>query len=201
MSTFLYLLGFLSLVVLLYLTIIRPWTLVWGATIDEAARPLPGDGIVKKTHFIATRAVTIRASSAEVWKWIIQIGSGRAGWYSIDWIDNGGRESSHEILPEFQKIENGYFVPFTPDQKNGMWVKEYAEPKYILWWDGKGNASWLWHLESTGPNNTRLITRLRTEYDFRFPWVIYYLLYDVGDIIMMRKCMLGIKTRAEGRSR
>ncbi|AFY92365.1 hypothetical protein Cha6605_1142 [Chamaesiphon minutus PCC 6605] len=44
-------------------------------------------------------------------------------------------------------------------------------------------------------------TRLRTKYDFSFPWIIYYILYDVGDIIMMRKCMLGIKERAENHIR
>lgn len=44
---------------------------------------------------------------------------------------------------------------------------------------------------------TRLITRLRTKYDFSFPCIIYYILYDFGDIVMMSKCMLGIKETAE----
>jgi hypothetical protein len=171
--------------------------LTWGATREEAARPLPGDDIVKKTHFVATRAVTIDAPPSEVWKWIVQIDSARAGWYSIDWIDNGGKASSREILSEFQKIEHDYFIPFTPDQKNGMWVREFKEPETILWWDKKGDASWLWHLSKTEQGGTRLLTRLRTKYDFKFPWVIYYILYDLGDIVMMSKCMLGIKERAE----
>jgi hypothetical protein len=61
----------------------------------------------------------------------------------------------------------------------------------------KGKAFWLWHLSEIGQGKTRLITRLRTQYNFKFPWVIYYILYDLGDIVMMRKCMLGIKERAE----
>lgn len=128
---------------------------------------------------------------------IIQIGSARAGWHSHDWIDNAGVESSHKILPGFQRIEDDYFIPFTPDQKNGMWVKRFLAPEYVLWRDRKGNAAWLWHLSQTGRGGTRLITRLHTRYDFSFPWIIYYLLYDFGDIIMMRKCLLGIKERAE----
>lgn len=182
---------------LLYFFIIRPKTLTWGATKEEATRRMSGDDIVLRPHFVATRAVTIHSAPAEVWKWIIQIGSARAGWYSHDWIDNSGTPSSHEILPEFQKIENDYFIPFTPDQKNGMWVKYHQEPSVILWWDKKCNATWLWQLDETEPGRTRLLTRLRTKYDFSFPWIIYYLLYDIGDIIMMKKCMLGIKERAE----
>lgn len=197
MNTLLYLLGGTIALIAVYFALIRPQTLIWGATKEEAARPLMGDAIVQKTHFAATRAVTINAPPSEVWKWIIQIGSARAGWYSVDWIDNGGVESSREILPEFQKIENGYFIPFTPDQKNGMWVKEFKEHEYILWWDQKGNGSWLWNLTAMENGKTRLLTRLRTKYDFSFPWIIYYLLYDIGDIVMMKKCMLGIKERAE----
>jgi hypothetical protein len=199
MNSLLYALASLAILTALYFLFIRPWTLTWGATREEAARPLPGDDIVKKTHFVATRAVTIHASPSEVWRWIVQIGSARAGWYSIDWIDNGGKESSRTILPDFQMIENNYFIPFTPDRKNGMWVKEFKEPETILWWDKKGDASWLWRLSKTEQGGTRLLTRLRTKYDFKFPWVIYYILYDLGDIVMMSKCMLGIKERAEKR--
>lgn len=197
MNGFLIVVLSLILLILVYFVAIRPRLLTWGATRDEIGRSLPGDDIVKKPHFIATRAVTIQAPALEVWKWILQIGSARAGWYSLDWIDNASVPSSRELLPEFQRIEPDYFIPFTPDQKNGMWVKDYQEPAYILWWDKKGQGTWVWYLIQADNGATRLITRLRTIYDFSFPWVIYYLLYDFGDIIMMRKCMLGIKERAE----
>jgi len=164
---------------------------------EETTRLLLGDDIVQKPHFIATRALSIKALSDEVWKWIIQIGFGRAGFYSIDFIDNANVPSSRNILPKYQKIELDYFIPFTADQKNGMWVKDYKEPEYILWWDHRGRGTWGWFLRQTQAGETRLITRLRTKYDFSFPWIIYYIFYDVGDIIMMRKCMLGIKERAE----
>ncbi len=182
---------------LIYFFLVRPWILHWGATQAEIQRVYMGDELVTQPHFVATRAVTIQAAPADVWRWILQIGSARAGWYSHDWLDNAGVESSHEILPQFQKIEPGYFIPFTPDQKNGMWVKEYQEPHVILWWDKKLKATWLWQIDEIAPNQTRLVTRLRTVYDFSFPWVIYYLVYDFGDLIMMSKCMLGIKARAE----
>lgn len=194
MNIFILFAGFL---IILYFLVIRDWQLTWGATKEETTRLLLGDDIVQKPHFIATRALSIKALSDEVWKWIIQIGFGRAGFYSIDFIDNANVPSSRNILPKYQKIELDYFIPFTADQKNGMWVKDYKEPEYILWWDHRGRGTWGWFLRQTQAGETRLITRLRTKYDFSFPWIIYYIFYDVGDIIMMRKCMLGIKERAE----
>jgi hypothetical protein len=189
------------LVIALYFLIIRPWQMTWGATKEEIQQMFLGDDIVTKPHFVATRAVTIKAPSIEVWKWIIQIGSARAGFYSLDWLDNAGVASSREILPEFQNIEKDYFIPFTPNQKNGMWVKDYKEYEHILWWDKKGNSTWGWYLLPTENGKTRLITKLRTRYDFSFPWILYYLFYDFGDSVMMRKCLLGIKARAENIAR
>ena len=197
MNAFIFILLFAGLIVLLYFLAIRPWQITWGATKEEVVQSLVGDDIVNKPHFVATRAITIKAPPPKVWKWIIQMGSARAGFYSIDLIDNANVPSSRDILPEFQKITTDYFIPFTPDQKNGLWVKEFTEPEYILWWDKKGNGSWGWYLGQSDANETRLVTRLRTVYDFSFPWIIYYVFYDFGDIFMMSKCMRGIKERAE----
>jgi hypothetical protein len=188
---------FVAIFMILYLKILRPWQLRWGATDDEVNCAMLGDDIVQKPNFVATRAVSIEVPSTEVWKWIVQIGSGRAGFYSIDFIDNASVPSSRDILSKYQRIDRDYFIPFTPNQKNGMWVKDYQEPEYILWWDRKGNATWVWFLQQTEAGNTRLITRLRTKYDFSFPWTIYYIFYDIGDIVMMSKCMLGVKERSE----
>jgi len=180
-----------------YILLIRPWHLHWGASNEEVKMILPGDEIVLKPDFNATRGISINATADNIWKWIVQIGSKRAGWYSIDWMDNAGIPSSSEILPEFQHIETGQFIPFTPDQKNGMWVNDFRENEYILWTDKKGMATWLWYIYKDSENNTRLLTRLRTRYVWKGFWVIYYLIYDFGDIVMMSRCMKGIKKRAE----
>jgi hypothetical protein len=187
----------LVFVLIIYIVLIRPRQLRWGATLAEAKAHLAGDNLILQPDFVATRAVSISAAPEQVWPWIVQIGSKRAGWYSIDWMDNGGVPSSETILPEHQVINIGHFVPFTPDQKNGMWVKDFRPNEYILWDDKQGNATWLWQLRPIDGQGTRLLTRLRTRYKWRSPWILYYLIYDVGDIVMMRKCLLGIKRRAE----
>lgn len=198
MTAIIYLAIIITGLAVIYLLVIRPWHLKWGATREELMLKLPGDTIVQTPNFNATRGITIHSIPELIWRWVIQIGSKRAGWYSIDWVDNEGIESSDKILPEFQKIEVGQFIPFTPDQKNGMWVKEFKENEYILWVDKEGRATWLWYLYPVDEKQTRLLTRLRTKYVWKGVWVIYYLLYDFGDIVMMSKCMKGIKKRAEG---
>jgi len=78
-----------------------------------------------------------------------------------------------------------------------MWVKDFRPNEYILWDDQQGHATWLWQLNSIAGQRTRLLTRLRTRYRWTSPWILYYLMYDVGDIVMMSRCLLGIKRRAE----
>jgi len=78
-----------------------------------------------------------------------------------------------------------------------LWVSDFKEYQYILWTDKKGMATWLWYIYKDSENNTRLLTRLRTKYVWKGFWIIYYLIYDFGDIVMMSRCMKGIKKRAE----
>lgn len=192
----LYIIIALAGLLVLYIILLRPMHLRWGATKEEVNNLYPGDTIVQTAHFNAVRGITINAPASAIWPWILQIGSKRAGWYSIDWIDNAGVPSSHTILEEYQEIFQGQFIPFTPDQQHGMWVKDFEVNKYILWVDKENEATWLWYLISYG-HSTRLITKLRTHYRWKSIWIIYYLLYDIGDIVMMKKCLKGIKQRAE----
>jgi hypothetical protein len=65
----------------------------WKATNDERQMPLPGDELVPEPRVQTTHAVTIDASPERVWPWLVQIGQGRAGFYSdsrfwdrcVDW--------------------------------------------------------------------------------------------------------------------
>src|ERR1700694_1610145 len=92
----------------------RPRHLRWGATREDLVREMPGDEIVRRPIFNATRVVTVNALPEDIWPWIVQIGFGRAGWYSIDLFDNLGRHSSERIVPEVQHIEIGGLVPLGP---------------------------------------------------------------------------------------
>lgn len=182
---------------IVYLLWIRPWQLRWGASDEEVLRAMPGDEIVERPTFNATRAVTISARPEDIWPWLVQIGIRRAGWYSYDWLDNLGKPSAEQILPEFQNLKVGDLVPISPDGKQGLWVKELRPKQWMLWWDKQGGTSWLWTLDPIDEEHTRLITRVRVRYAWLSPAILFHLLIEFADIVMMRKCMLGIRRRAE----
>ena len=70
----------------LYFVAVRPRLLGWGASRREAREPLPGDDLVR-ARWQTTRGVPIAAPSQDVWPWIVQMGYGRGGWYSYDWLE------------------------------------------------------------------------------------------------------------------
>lgn len=108
----------------------------------ERARNLPGDGLVAGPAVAATHAVTIRRSRHAVWPWLVQMGAGRAGWYSYDFIDNGGHRSADRILPELQDIAVGSLLPALPGATDGFFVLQSGNRPY-------GLAPWL--LRLVGP--------------------------------------------------
>jgi hypothetical protein len=180
-----------------YTRLVRPWALHWGATKEEAARPLPGDELVAKADYVATRAITIDAPPRDVWPWLVQIGSGRAGWYTYDRMDNAGVPSATEIIPELQRLAVGDLIPMVAGKDIGVRVKELEPERRILWWDEQGEYSWEWVLEPAD-GRTRLLQRLRVT---RHPWsrrMLYELVAANGDVVMQRKLLRGIKQRAEG---
>ena len=183
----------------IYVVFYRPRQLRWGATDDEVARGMPGDEIVTHPVFNATRAVTVNARPEEIWPWLVQIGFGRAGWYSYDILDNLGRRSSEEILPEHQHLETGDLIPLGPGEGSGLYVKDIRPNESMVWWERKRQAtSWVWGLYPTGDGQTQLITRVRNDYRKGLSnFVFGLLLIEPADFPLMRKCMLGIKRRAE----
>ncbi len=189
-------LGSLALLAAGYLRWYRPWQLQWGATDAEIAKAMPGDDVVHRPSFNATRAVTIAAPPECIYPWLVQIGVGRAGWYSYDVLDNLGRPSSTVILPEYQHLAIGDVVPMSPDGKQGMRVRDYQRDEWLLWWDGVGDSTWAWGLYPS-EGTTRLVTRVRMRYRWSSPTIAFALLVEFFDLVMMRKAMLGVRERAE----
>lgn len=182
-----------------FLALYRRWELNWGATREEIDRIMPGDEIVTRPTFNATRAITIDANPNAIWPWLVQIGFGRAGWYSYDLLDNLGRHSATRILPELQDLEVGDLVPLGPGSDSGLRVRAFEPSRSLLWWDRKSRlTTWAWALDAMPDGRTRLVTRVRARPSWRHPTTALWLvLTEVADFPMMRKCLRGIKCRAE----
>ena len=172
---------------------------------DELPRSLPGDELLPTARSL-THAITIRASRHDVWPWLVQMGAGRAGWYSYDRIDNGGRPSLEYIAPELQHIALGDVFPAMPGVTESFVVLGYeAERFLILGWlapTGTPVMTWSFVLNETEPQSTRLIVRARGGDDYSPPfglpqWTVNTLV-PLGHAIMQRKQLVGIARRAEG---
>jgi hypothetical protein len=190
-----------DLPLLLAAPLIRHRHLRWGATPEEVASALPGDGLHRDAQFVATRAVTIGAPPDAVWPWIVQVGSRRAGWYSNDLLDNLGRPSATTIVPELQGLEVGQWVPMspfgTPSERTAFRVDSFDTGRWLLW--TKPDSSWAWSLSPVDGGRTRLVSRVHAVYDWEHPVsaLAGIVLLEFGDFAMMRRMLLGIKSRAE----
>jgi hypothetical protein len=60
------------------------------------------------------------------------MGSGRAGYYSVDTLDNGGRRSARELHPELMSIDVGDVLPATVGGTEGFEVLAVEEPRALI---------------------------------------------------------------------
>jgi hypothetical protein len=186
----------------IYLLLIRPSHLQWGATAEEVARALPGDGIVPSPNFCATRAITIQGKPEDIWPWLAQMGYRRAGFYGYDLIENIGAEtgirSATSILPDLQHPKSGDVLPISPV---ASLVFGSVQPNNYLIWRGEGNqsnGSFLWVLYPVDASHTRLVSRVRIRYhsDRR---LLLDLFTEFADPVAVPRILLGVKERVEGR--
>jgi hypothetical protein len=180
----------------------RTWHLRWGASEQEQRRPMPGDGERFRSSFTATCAITVAAPPEDVWPWLVQIGFGRAGWYSYDWLDNLGRPSADRVIPELQGLRVGDWVPMSAkvDERTAFRVAALEPNRMLLW--SKPDSTWAWVLEPVdGGTRTRVVSRLRCRHDpTSIPGLAGILLMELGDFPMFRKLLLNLRRRAETRA-
>jgi len=148
----------------------------------EDDRPLPGDALLPDATGTLTHGITIDAPPERVWPWLVQMGGGRAGFYSLDALDNAGVPSAREIHPELQSLEVGQVIPATPEGKDGFEVlaiepqralvlgglfdpsakaqRAFASPRPTHFW----HVTWAFALEPLDGMHTRLHVRARAAF-------------------------------------
>ncbi len=183
-----------------YRLALRERCLTWGATADEVARSMPGDDLLPDPDILATRAIAIDAPPEVVWPWLVQMGSGRGGAYTYDWIENLfglGMHSADHILPEFQHLKVGDAFRLGPGRP--LMHVEVLEPERALVFRFE-DGTWVWSfgLEQRG-DTTRLVSRNRiaTPNASIVGRAFSALVMEPGSLVMERRMLLGIKQRAE----
>jgi len=185
----------------------------WGATPEERTAPLPGDELVTGPSGAVTRAVGIDAPPEAVWPWLVQLGQGRGGMYSYDWLENLlglDIHSAWEILPAFQDLAVGDRIVLVRDGWAGlrggysMPVAELVPGRAIVLrqqppehpWDGV----WSFVVEPDGSGASRLISRSVTARRSGPAGMLDRVAAELMDpitLIMTRRMLLGIKERVE----
>jgi hypothetical protein len=193
-----------------YFAFVRPKVRGWGLDPGESELPLPGDDLIADPSHVETRGISIDAPVSKVWPWLVQMGFGRAGWYSYEMLDN--RSSAEGVLPQFQTLAVGDIMPTHP---GGGFLVKVVEPEkaLVLYTDTEllrsqaertekesypeVKASWGFYLQPEG-GTTRLIERFRAKTPGSGPaTAVLGEIMGTGIVLMTRKQMLGIKERVE----
>lgn len=179
--------------------------LTWGATDREVSDSLPGDELIPRCDLTATRAITIPVAANRVWPWVAQLGQGRGGFYSYDFLENlvgCHMHSSDRIVPEWQHTGVGDDIRLAPEVSlvvalvergrslvlhGGIPMGKYAAPY---------DFTWAFVLHDKPDGTTRLLVRER--YTYTRPWARLIVgPTQVLSFVMSQKMLRGIRDRAE----
>jgi carbon monoxide dehydrogenase subunit G len=207
--------------VAIYVTVGRFWHLRWGAADREADGGMPGDDLIPGARMQSTRAITIHATPEQVWPWLVQIGYGRAGWYSYDALEKAAGAgdfaegaSARAILPEFQGLTIGDSIPLAP---GSSFTVVDLQPSRVLAlrarinpktgqtvgfsgadFNGFFDGSWVFRLTPIGEDGARLVVRFRADFAPSLPNTGFaYAALEPAVFIMEQKMLRGIRERAE----
>ncbi len=194
-----------TVVALANLPVLRAAWLHFGATEAELDAELPGDDLVEHANLVATRAVTIAAPREEVWRWVVQIGADRGGFYSYDGLENlvgCGVTSAGRVEPRWQDLAAGDRVWLHPSTWLAV-AEATPDRALILRADPDGpmpDFTWAFVLNRAQRGGTRLVIRER--YGYRSGWdgLVVEPISFVS-FVMTEKMMRGIRDRAERAAR
>jgi hypothetical protein len=183
----------------------RSRQLRWGATEGDPIEALPGDDLIPDSDLTATRAITVRAATDEVWPWIAQLGQGRGGLYSYDVLENlvgCDMHSADDIVPEWQYVAVGDEVKLHPDVALEVAAVEPGRSLVLCGGVPMGNApppydfTWAFVLREQPDGTTRLLVRERYGYTARWAPLLVEPVAAIS-FVMSQKMLRGIRDRAE----
>jgi hypothetical protein len=185
-----------------YFASLHPWLMNWGATPAERGMALPGDELLPDPSRRFTRAITIQAPATEVWRWVVQIGQDRAGFYSNTWLENLTGANIHnasQIRPEWQTRSIGDRVPLARADLFGGAMAATARTQIVALQPERmiANIPGRFVLQPLG-GATRVLLREAVPSTW-FGRLLTALAWDPVHFVMQQRMLRGIKERAEHR--
>jgi hypothetical protein len=97
--------------------------------VQADARAMPGDELLPDAEAQVTHAILVDVAPERVWPWLLRMGCHRAGYYSVDRLEDRTPESGGEVDPE---LEVGDMIPATPDGATGFEVLAIEPGRSLL---------------------------------------------------------------------
>ncbi|MBV9204796.1 MAG: SRPBCC family protein [Actinobacteria bacterium] len=180
-----------------YFRVLRPWHMHWGATAEEASGEVAGDELMPAPDIVSTRVVEVDAPPSAIWPWLVQMGPGRGGAYTYDWIERRlgiNIRNTDRVIPELQHLKVGDEI----EMPGYMMRVERLDPGQAMV-VRSSNHAWVWSFElRPAQEHTRLISRNRFDISaVPLKDKLAYPVIEPGSWVMERKMLLTIKQRAE----
>jgi hypothetical protein len=163
-----------------------------GVSDAEAYGSLPGDDLIAHPMVEWTRGITVHTTAERVWPWLVQMGYGRGGWYTPQWVDLFANRwvfgqktpfpsSASRVLPEYQHMAVGDIVCDGPDYASYFRV-QHVDPPHALVYRSirhprRGSPIDINDPESPSKIEKQLLTA-GTYIDFTWTLVLYQLPQD-----------------------
>jgi hypothetical protein len=163
----------------------------WGSSPRERTLAYPCDGFINDPDRALYRAVDVEAPSELVYRWLCQL---RAAPYSYDWIDNFGRRSPRMLTPGLEELEVGQTVM-------GIFRLVHFEEGRSITVNSNtrlfGRVAVSYFVGPTGRDQSRLVAKIIFKTSRGFLGAAGRLFLPAGDLLMMRKQLLTLKSLAE----
>ena len=196
-----------GILIISYLLFVRPAILKLGVKDKELNMNLTGDELVISPDMEYMQAITIYAPRELIWKYLIQVGYKRGGWYNLDFINRmtakdyfyENNKSADRIIPELQNLKVNDKIYLNPNlnldvsvlkENKVMLLTVNEEDKYLV--------SWVYSLKEISQDKSRLYVRWKSNLGSNILLkMINTFFIEPGSAIQQSFMLRGIKKRTE----
>jgi hypothetical protein len=168
----------------------------WGVTEAEAGAPFPCDERCPSPDQALFRGVTVSAPAPVLFRWLCQL---RVAPYSYDWLDNLGRRSPRTLTPGLDVLAPGQrvmtifdLVAFEPGRSLTIANRARGGARNLF------GEVWVSYVIRPGEGKAlRLLAKLVVRYPAGITGAVLRGVLPAGDLVMMRRQLLNLKSLAE----
>jgi len=181
-----------------YQVVIVPLFNSWGATTEELKDEYPIDQFLPESKTVAFRAITINAPIEEVYPWIRQLATEGVLSFDINILDFIKNQPAKFVLQDIPTVNIGdrYLIgEIVQSKENNSLTIELNRQRFP--WSKFNKIYAGYYLHSEGHDKTRIVMKIKADYDGFLAWFSAKYLIELGDFWVSSYQLTSIKTIAE----